>query len=432
MQKLNQILLLVDFGASFIKIASLNFDTWQINKVKEVPFPTFISLEKKYREVCPKQVLDIFTKLLDEFINNEFQCIGILMSTQMQGFILCNSQGQAKSNYISWQDTRSDEAIKHLSKNELERTGNELKPGMALCNLFWLKENNLLPEASYPVTIADFVIIHLSKAEPQIHNTNAAAFGGFNLETMSWDQEIIIKLGLHKINWPKLSNINEAYTELKWKGKKIPCYISVGDQQAALLGAGLKDKQLSINIGTGSQISMLSENSENGNYQLRPFFADQFLKTITHIPAGRALNILFKLVTEINNNNSTEENWNYIQERVSVIQKTDLKLNLSFFKSIIGETGSIQNITEENLTIGHLFMASYKSMIDNYLILSTQLSPTRNWNSVVLSGGIIQKNKILQEMLMKAFSDKPVELIENNIETLEGLKILARDYLRLQ
>ncbi len=429
MQSLSSIFLLIDVGASFFKIASVDAKTWQKIKVKQVPFPDFINSRQNFREVCPKQALNIFTKLLDEFINDEFQYSGILLSTQMQGFILCDLQGQALSNYISWQDTRSDAAIAYLSKEEIQRTGNELRPGMALTNLFWLKENNLLPNKSYPLPIADFLIANLAQAEPKIHATNAAAFGGFNLETMSWDETIITKLGLEQLNWPKLSDLDQAYTELNWKGQKIPCYVAVGDQQAALLGIGLQDKQLSINIGTGSQVSMLSTNLEYGDYQLRPFFRGQFLKTITHIPAGRALNVLFKLVNELNDNKSSEEVWNYINQSVESIQETDLELNLSFFKSALGQNGSIQNINESNLTIGHLFKASYQSMVNNYYILSTQLNPAQDWNTVVLSGGIIQKNKILREMLSRTFVDKEIGLIDNDIETLEGLKILARDYI---
>ena len=73
----------------------------------------------------------------------------------------------------------------------------------------------------------------------------------------------------------------------------------MGDHQAALAGAFLGERELSLNISTGSQASLFTPTWQPGNYQTRPFFDGRFLNTITHIPAGRALNVLFKLLTEL-------------------------------------------------------------------------------------------------------------------------------------
>ena len=68
---------------------------------------------------------------------------------------------------------------------------------------------------------------------------------------------------------------------------------------AAILGALLQRDELSLNISTGSQVSLLKPKVEFGNFQTRPFFDGRFSITITHIPAGRALNALVKLLSEL-------------------------------------------------------------------------------------------------------------------------------------
>ena len=57
--------------------------------------------------------------------------------------------------------------------------------------------------------------------------------------------------------------------------------------------------ELSLNISTGSQVSLLTETPLPGNYQTRPYFAGRFLNTITHLPAGRSLNALVELLGEL-------------------------------------------------------------------------------------------------------------------------------------
>ncbi len=46
---------------------------------------------------------------------------------------------------------------------------------------------------------------------------------------------------------------------------------------------------------------------------------------------------------------------------------------------------------------------------------------------MILSGGIVQKNQYLVKLLRNLFSSKPIELIAREVETLEGLKIIARE-----
>ena len=57
--------------------------------------------------------------------------------------------------------------------------------------------------------------------------------------------------------------------------------------------------ELSINISTGSQVSRRTDRLEPGEVQTRAYFHGDLLQTITHLPAGRSLNVLVRLLTEV-------------------------------------------------------------------------------------------------------------------------------------
>ncbi len=70
----------------------------------------------------------------------------------------------------------------------------------------------------------------------------------------------------------------------------IPIFGGVGDMYAAILGAGIGEKDICINIGTGSQVSRLIKKPSDVRNELRHFFFKQWLDVVTHIPAGEMLN----------------------------------------------------------------------------------------------------------------------------------------------
>jgi sugar (pentulose or hexulose) kinase len=200
----------------------------------------------------------------------------------------------------------------------------------------------------------------------------------------------------------------------------------VGDQQSALLGSFLEERELSLNIATGSQVSLLSRDCELGDYQTRPYFDGHYLKTITHIPAGRAVNALIRLLTEISAP-ATEADpiWDYIQKQVQKTPNTDLGVEISFFRSPLGDEGKIAHMREENMTVGHLFSAVFKTMAENYHRCALRLSPGREWERLVFSGGLALNAPVLQQAILEKFGRPAYRINELKEDTLTGLLILA-------
>jgi sugar (pentulose or hexulose) kinase len=428
----------IDLGGTFIKSAILDVDSIQIKHARRHPFPDFEPGPAYERVVSPEKILSAFHALLDEMLLLEPTCEGLLLSGQMHGMIFCDAQGTPKSQFITWQDHRATLPFDSTGKSvfdHLKETlfdwdwrilGNELRPGIPLTQLFFLKHQNALPENLYCASIMDFVIANLCKTPPVTDSTNAEAHGLYNVVNGAWDFQLIQKLNFDKINCPEIKPHFTVIGTFARQKHEIPCYVASGDQQCALLGSFLKERELSLNIATGSQASLLSDSCELGDYQTRPYFEGKYLKTITHIPAGRALNALVRLFTEIPAPQTTlDAVWEYIQKEVSKLPTADLDVKVTFFSGPLGDHGYISNMRESNMTLGNVFFAAFNNMADNYHQCALRLSPGQGWDRIIFSGGLVSKIPALQKIIVQKFDNVSWKINEQQEDVLLGLLVIA-------
>lgn len=438
----------IDIGTTFIKGAILNADSLSIQHICRVPFPNPIpDLPPLYKEYNPQSVLSVIQKLLADLIPLADPCEGILLCSQMHGLVLTTQKGEPESTLTTWQDQRVLEPHPsgqgtyfsvlqgRLGPDAIRQLGNELRPGQPLGILFWLAEQNQLPGRDIlPVSLPDFILSNLCSAIPATEVTHAASHGAFNFETMNWHREIFTELGLHALTWPRIHKQGDIVGELKFGTDIIPCFTPVGDYQCALAGALLAQDELSINISTGSQVSLLQPQSEKaaafGNYQTRPFFDGRYLSTITHIPAGRSLNALVKLLSELaeSQDHSLANPWPFIACQAAEVGRTTLHIDLAFFDSACGDHGAITNIKEAELTVGHLFHAAFENMAVNYYNCASTISPEQLWQRIVLSGGLAQV-EILRDLISQKFL-RPYRICPTQEDTLLGLLAMAMAFTK--
>ncbi|MBI5877419.1 MAG: hypothetical protein HZB53_07195 [Chloroflexi bacterium] len=184
--------------------------------------------------------------------------------------------------------------------------------------------------------------------------------------------------------------------------------------------------RIESNISTGSQASRLAPRAAPGPYQVRPFFDGMFLNTITHIPAGRSLNVLLGLLNELASAQQmpAADPWPVINRAVAETPETDLAIDLAFFPGPLGERGAITHIHEGNLRIGHLFRAAFHAMAANYWTCATRLSPARDWTRLVFSGGLAQHVAVLRDLIVARFGCD-YRLCASSEDTLLGLLALG-------
>jgi len=127
------------------------------------------------------------------------------------------------------------------------------------------------------------------------HSTDAAASGFFDIRQHEWS-EISVGYFPKELNFPAVTNEVVAIgtnSELS-----CPVFTAIGDQQSSLLGVGLNENQIAVNIGTGGQIAKVVTEFTEGQTQQRPYFNSRFIQTKTHLPAGRTITEFLSLILD--------------------------------------------------------------------------------------------------------------------------------------
>lgn len=436
----------VDCGASFLKMARIEDEII----IKTIMFASdssekdLVLLEKDHNlpDKLRFEIGAIRHGLRDLTIPGESIRFGIC--NEMHGFVLTDMNLNPYMDYVSWQEEltankREDGTIWHdfihkqVADKDILKTGMPFKKGLPSANL-----SMLIQEGSFEYkdvrfyTLGDFLIAWLSENEKiLIHPTNAAATGLYDIEASEWNHKLMADLKLDFIRFPAICN-DKSHIDAHLDERDVMFYPAIGDQQAALLGAGfVSEDQLSVNMGTGAQVSVLAEQTKfSEKYQVRPFFGKHVLLTIPHIPSGRAVNVFFRFVRECmrcTDDSITDEGvWKTITQEVENCRKNNdldqkLEVNLSFFTNAVSDrvTGMIDGISEHNLTIGALFDSVYRKMAMNVIGCASRFPKMGEIKEVVFSGGIARKNEILRSEVLKGLLIDSFQVAEN--ETLYGI-----------
>lgn len=430
----------IDLGSTFIKGGLLDLEHMRVTAVRRAPFPPPVAgLPPNRWEVDPRQVVDAVRGLLDALAAAGGSVGGVVMCSQMHGLVLTTATGEPRSNVTTWQDRRPledhpaghgsyfDTLARRIGPQQLQQMGNELRPDQPVARLFWMAEQGLLPDRTlYLASLPDFVAANLCGTAPCTDLTNAAAHGALNLASGDWHWGMLAGLGLDGLQWPAIRPHGAVVGSFHLGGRAVPCYVAVGDSQAALLGALLDEDELSLNVATGAQVSLLRPHLVHGDFNTRPYFDGRWLATIPNVPAGRSLTALVRLLTAL----ATEQGvtladpWPAIARSAAAVEPTRLRVDLAFFDSDCGNQGAITGIREEELTIGHLFRASFQNMVDNFYASALRLSPERGWRRLVFSGGLVQRIPLLRTLICDRFGVE-ARLSPTEEDTMLGLLALA-------
>lgn len=427
----------IDIGTSFVKGAVLDLDDLTLGQIRRAPAPAPLpGLPAGRHELDPAAVTAAVRELIEALLPLAPRCAGIVLCTQMHSVVLVDGAGAPLTNVVTWLDQRAIEAhpsggsylealAGRLGPGLRRALGNELRPGLPISTLFWLAERGELPPGATPLTLADYALARLCGAPPGVEATNAAATGAWDVLRGAWSAEALAAAGLGGLRWPALAGLAEPAGAYSGGGRAIPCYRPVGDAQCALLGAGLGPGELSINIATGSQVSVLRGAPALGDFQTRPYFDGAALTTVSGIPAGRALNVLVALLSElaVAHGVTALEPWPYLLRAAEAAPDSALRVELGFFGGAEGGRGAIEGISEGNLTAGGLFRAALGRMAASFEEAALRLLPDRSWRRVVLSGGLAHQSGLLRELTAARLA-APVRLAPAE-DTLMGLLALA-------
>lgn len=182
---------------------------------------------------------------------SDLAAIGI--TNQRETTVVWNRKtGKPVANALVWQDTRVADYVSEFSKSGGQdrfraKTGLPLTTYFSGLKIRWVLENvrgaRKLAEAGDVLfgNIDTFLVWHLTGGpNGGIHITdvtNASRTQLMNLETLSWDQEILKVFGIPEAMLPGIRSSSETYGLAKQPSLRgVPIAGILGDQQAALVG----------------------------------------------------------------------------------------------------------------------------------------------------------------------------------------------------
>lgn len=416
--------LLIDFGASRIKSVLLQNDIF-VNNIDYLPPLPFSSNDTKY-EVPITHIKDIFSNIVKDNINNNID--SIFICSEQHGFALINDNNFI-TEYISWKDNRAVEKIDGLSTidfvklnlpNFKKHTGMNIKPGIPSINLLHMMRLKSIPNRIKIISLPEIF------GGNKIHSTMLAGLGIWDIYKKERYEDLFklySDMGYDVIfNEPTydVESVDTIYDNIK-------LHTAVGDNQCAILGSNLANNQLIINMGTGSQIAKLDTLDINTNMEQRPYFKNNSLSIITHIPSGRALNCFVGFIDECFKYVSSEISaWKLFDNiKLEDIVNSSMIFNLKVFDSAYGfeNGGSLNFIKENNFNVNNYIASLLKSYIEQYFEIITEYSI--KYTDILLAGGIPMKISLIKDYIKNIKKQNVIINRSKEDETLQGLKLIS-------
>jgi sugar (pentulose or hexulose) kinase len=424
----------IDIGASFCKAVVIDHNLNVLYSTRKEMPNSIDTVSVKVVEYDINEIIHLIYDLIKSITKQVLMQIdGIGVSGQMHGILLLDKLNNPVTNFISWQDQRATEFLSESQEtylnflkdnllNYINLTGTDLRSGMMGPLLFWFKRkgffnNNTEIKATF---ISDYLVSVLTENEPLCDPTNASGSGIYNIKDGEWLNEYFEITG---IDYNILPNVVEskslagqlAYSQSKKLNMKqgTPVYVSIGDYQATLISSKLNDSSISINVGTGAQVSLLiNEYPDSVNYEIRPYINDTYLKCVTGLPGGRLLALFEKFLKNIFHEFSfsiSKVDILYELDSLCVknISDTDIVCKPNFFDYNIDSDSGFANITKSNFNIKELYYSTIRACVQEYYDSFNKIRIPVTYKKdckILLTGGVINKSKLMSNIIIDLFN----------------------------
>ncbi len=394
----------IDIGTTTISAVVLSLTNGESLKSVTLKNDTFIGNTVKGERIqdCKKittKVIELVSELTEQF---EIKTIGV--TGQMHGILYYDKNGEAVSPLYTWQDERA--LIKLASgKNSVEEiyelTGYSVPSGYGLSSHYYNMKNGLVPsEAVGLCTIGDYIVKSLTGIMPKMHASNGASLGMFNLKINRFDENALKKAGINPKFLPPVTS--SARVAGIYNG--IPVSVAIGDNQASYIGSVSDiDNGLLLNVGTGSQVSAVSEYKENLQMcELRPLIGDKYLVVGCALCGGRAYALLEKFFSAFAKELGVEGEQYAVMTKLASKARCSLQVNTTFSgtRKDPNVKGSIIGIDEDNFNPASLTLGFIHGIVDELYGFTVDM---KSKSLLVGSGNGIKKNPILSSYASQKF-----------------------------
>lgn len=428
------IFLLVDFGASRVKYAAFDAVSVKFRNEGDLPVPRPLRADGGFYEESPELLKETFFRACKKAASGLSGLSGVMLSSQMHGFVVLNAKGEPLTPYISWKDERSRLSLpgresafgvleKRLGRDYRRITGMDMRSCFPAFNFAALARKRKLPRKCRIASLPEWLCAACGNDAGLVHESVFAGLGFYDLAKRRVSPDVYDAVSDYCGRKPSFGcPVSESVpaATLRLGREEVPVYAGVGDHQCAVLGAGnISGKTLSVNVGTGSQVS--SPGLDLGRAEVRPYFEGGVMGTVTHIPAGRALEVFLGLF----GSTASAELWKRLG-RLKPGQALSCGLNadLAVFPSARGyKGGGALTGIGETFSRDEYLCALVRGMAVNYAAAEQLLSGGK-LRRAVFGGGLARKIPALAgafEML----TGVKTSVYSGGEETLRGLALLA-------
>ncbi len=175
----------------------------------------------------------------------------ISLSTQAASMLCADRDGDAKSEVITWMDTRSfaeaEELSEAIGKEEIYKKSGWLPtPVLDASKILWMKKNwpELFRATDYFISTLEYMNMKLC-GRCVIDPTNAAMRQMFDIQTGKWDRDILDYIEIDESRLPEVlpigaevGNLTPAAAEALGLNTDVKVYNGAHDQYCASIGSG--------------------------------------------------------------------------------------------------------------------------------------------------------------------------------------------------
>lgn len=266
---MNSYILAIDQGTTSTRAIIFDKNSQMIAAASEeikqyYPKPGWV--EQDANEIWISVLTVIARSLIDANIKaNQISAIGI--TNQRETTVVWDKvTGNPVYHAIVWQSRQTQDICNDLKNKDLEtmikaKTGLVIDPYFSGSKIRWILDH--IPNGQQQAedgklsfgTIDSWLLYKLTGGEHKTDVTNASRTMLYNINSLSWDQEILKALNIPESILPKVCPSSEIYGYTKpyhFYGEEVPISGIAGDQQAALFGQTcFEDGSVKNTYGTG-------------------------------------------------------------------------------------------------------------------------------------------------------------------------------------
>lgn len=401
----------IDIGTTTISAVVYDIDNKEQLEAYSLPHNSYIKTGT-FVEQSASVIIEKAKRLLFHILDTCEKIVSIGITGQMHGIVYIDEGARAVSSLVNWQDKRADIELENGKSacQQIQAITNEaISTGYGIATHYYNMQNGLVPsEATGICTIMDLFAMEICEnKKPITHTSIGASLGLFNVRDNGFKLDKLSLLGIDKDLLPEVTEKSLIIGKCRGINVAVP----IGDNQASFLGSvGKNDDTMLVNIGTGSQISYVSDDylELDKDLELRPLIEGKYLVCGSALCGGFAYSMLEEFFRSYTLSAGMQEKAQYsIMNKLAkeAFENGEKGLLVDAFfcgkRSDPNLRGSIKMIDRHSFTPSALILGVLNGMCDELYELYENV-PDRK-SHIVASGGAIKRTEVLKAIIAQRF-----------------------------